>query len=195
MIPLLLLFCCCPPPQAVCRLWRRGKRRSAAGGGCSEPLSRKGPGWRARTVPASRLGPAVGKLLCPLGTGIFRSAERVPLPAAAKEPKRCLGAEPLRTPWTGWRLLGITRGTDCPVDDSPGGALYGLPLCTRPFRFAKGSCGGLVESSVLSVSHTGSLSSPPQQVLYVGAENRCAPPQQGVTPGAGTAILSAATRR
>ena len=136
------------PFFAACR--RRGKRRSAAGGGCSEPLSRKGPGWRARTVPASRLGPTVGKLLCPLGTGIFRSAERVPLPAAAKEPKRCLGAEPLRTPWTGWRLLGITRGTDCPVDDSPGGALYGLPLCTRPFRFAKGSCGDCVKRGVLS---------------------------------------------
>ena len=94
----------------ISRAWRRrGKRRSAACGGYSEPLSRKGPGWRARTVPASRLGPTVGKLLCPLGTGIFRSAERVPLPAAAKEPKRCLGALPLRTRGTGWRPLGIAK--------------------------------------------------------------------------------------
>ena len=62
------------------------------------------------------------------------------------------------------------------------------------YRFAllllpSSRCGAFYRFRTLAVRPT-----PPRQALYVGAENRCAPPQQGVTPGAGLPVPSMATR-
>ena len=125
-------------------------------------------------APAGR-----GLFYRPSGRGTFVSFWRrnIPLCGAGsfarsgKGTKALLRGKPLRTPEIVCRLTVIAKFSCFSACVSSGGTLYGLPLYTRPFRFAKGSCGGLVESSVLSVSHTGSLLHPTAAGASHGGES------------------------